>query len=217
MCLAIFDLDNTLLAGDSDHLWGTFLCEEKIVDPVEYSRANDEFYSDYTNGSLDISAYLEFVLRPLSDIPMDQLEELRLKFISEKINPIILAKARDLITTHVSRGDHPIIITATNDFVTRPISTLLGVSDLLACIAEVKNGKYTGACIGTPTFREGKVIRLKEWITENQKSLEGAWFYTDSHNDLPLLRVVDNPVAVDPDTLLRDIATNNGWKILSLR
>ena len=148
---------------------------------------------------------------------MNQLEELRLKFISEKINPIILTKAQELIKTHVNRGDHPLIITATNDFVTRPISALFGVSDLLACIAEVKNGKYTGASIGIPTFREGKVIRLKEWITANQKSLEGAWFYTDSHNDLPLLGVVDNPVAVDPDAILRNIATDKGWKILSLR
>ena len=217
MCLAIFDLDNTLLAGDSDYLWGSFLCEENLVDPIEFSRANDKFYSDYAEGTLNISAYLEFALRPLADIPMSQLEELRLKFLSEKINPIVLGKARELITKHVNRGDHPIIVTATNDFVTRPISTLLGVSDLLACVAEIKNGEYTGACIGTPTFKEGKVIRLKEWITANQKTLEGAWFYTDSHNDLPLLQIVDNPVAVDPDALLRDVAIERGWTILSLR
>ena len=142
---------------------------------------------------------------------------MRSKFLKKKIEPIILKKARDLIASHVSRGHHPIIITATNDFLTRPIATLLRIDDLLACTAEFKDGRYTGAIVGTPTFQEGKLSRLKQWIERNEKNLEGAWFYTDSHNDLPLLEAVDNPVAVDPDEILRGIAKNRRWKIISLR
>ena len=217
MSLAIFDLDNTLIADDSDHLWGTFLCEEGVVDPIEYSKQNDQFFSDYLDGSLDIAAYQKFVLQPLASIPLTKLEKLRLQFISKKINQIILKKGKDLIEKHVNRGDHPIIITATNDFVTRPIATLLGVKDLLACTAEFKDGAYTGATIGIPTFQEGKVSRLKEWALLNRENLKGAWFYSDSHNDLPLLEFIDNPVAVDPDNTLKNIAKSRGWKIISLR
>ena len=217
MSLAIFDLDNTLIADDSDHLWGMFLCEEGVVDANEYSKRNDEFFSNYHDGSLDIYAYQKFVLRPLAVMPLAKLEELRFNFISKKIDQIILKKGKDLIEEHVNNGDHPIIITATNDFVARPIATLLGIEDLLACTAEFKDGSYTGEILGTPTFKEGKVSRLKEWTKQNRKNLKGAWFYSDSHNDLPLLEFVDNPVAVDPDTVLKDIASNRGWKIISLR
>ena len=217
MSLAIFDLDNTLIADDSDHLWGMFLCEEGVVDANEYSKRNDEFFSNYHDGSLDIYAYQKFVLRPLAVMPLAKLEELRFNFISKKIDQIILKKGKDLIEEHVSNGDHPIIITATNDFVARPIATLLGIEDLLACKAEFKDGSYTGEILGTPTFKEGKISRLKEWAKQNRKNLKGAWFYSDSHNDLPLLEFVDNPVAVDPDTVLKDIASNRGWKIISLR
>ena len=217
MSLAIFDLDNTLIADDSDHLWGMFLCEEGVVDANEYSKRNDEFFSNYLDGSLDIYAYQKFVLRPLAAMPLAKLEELRFHFISKKIDQIILKKGKDLIEEHVNNGDHPIIITATNDFVARPIATLLGIEDLLACTAELKDGSYTGEILGTPTFKEGKVSRLKEWTKQNRKNLKGAWFYSDSHNDLPLLEFVDNPVAVDPDKVLKDIASNRGWKIISLR
>ncbi len=217
MSLAIFDLDNTLIDGDSDHLWGIFLCEEGIVDAVEYSKLNDQFYSNYLAGSLDILAYQKFALRPLASTPLEKLEELRLKFLTKIIHQIILGKAKKLIQQHVRKGDHPMIITATNDFVARPIAALLGISDLLACTAEFKDGSYTGETLGIPTFREGKVSRLKEWVEANSEDLEGAWFYSDSHNDLPLLEFIDNPVAVDPDKTLREIANRRGWNIISLR
>ncbi|MDX1635547.1 MAG: HAD family hydrolase [Marinobacter sp.] len=217
MTLAIFDLDNTLLAGDSDHAWGEFLVEEGIVDAEHYRQANDRFYQEYLNGGLDIYRYLSFALEPLSRHEPEQLQQWREKFLDVKVRPMMLAKAKDLLDDHRRQGHTLLIITATNRFVTEPIATLLEIDHLIATEAEMVNGRYTGAVAGVPSFQEGKVTRLREWLEHHQETLNGAWFYSDSHNDLPLLKQVSHPVAVDPDPTLADYARDRGWTILSLR
>ena len=214
--LAIFDLDNTLIAADSDHLWGEFLCRRGIVDGADFAARNDRFYADYLRGALDIEAYLEFVLAPLAGRPLAEIAPWQQEFMRECIAPALLPAADALIADHRGRGHRPLIITATNELVTRPIAERLGVPDLLGCQVEVADGTVTGRSTGTRTYREGKVTRLREWLREENESLEGAWFYSDSHNDLPLLEVVDNPVAVDPDDTLRQTAQQRGWPVLSL-
>ncbi|MBS3804799.1 MAG: HAD family hydrolase [Oleiphilaceae bacterium] len=217
MPLAIFDLDNTLLAGDSDHAWGEFLVEEGIVDAKVYREANDRFYQDYLNGELDMDRYLNFALEPLAQNDPVQLRQWRQNFIEIKIQPMMLPKARALLDSHREQGDTLLIITATNHFVTEPVARLLGIDHLIATNPEIVNGRYTGVVAGTPSFREGKVVRLQDWLEQEGQSLEGAWFYSDSHNDLPLLKKVAHPVAVDPDATLGDYAAREGWKIISLR
>lgn len=217
MSLAIFDLDNTLLGGDSDYLWGQFLVEKGIVDRRHYEEANARFYEDYKNGTLDIVEFLEFALSPLADNQLDALHVWRAAFIEEKIRPILLPAATALIEKHRRAGDVPIIITATNRFVTEPIARLYGVEHLIATTPELENGHYTGRFVGTPCFREGKVQRLKEWLGENDHDLANSWFYSDSHNDLPLLSLVGFPVAVDPDEKLETFAARNAWPVISLR
>ncbi|WOJ97552.1 HAD family hydrolase [Congregibacter brevis] len=217
MTLAIFDLDNTLIAGDSDHLWGEYLCTQNMVDETQFRAANEGFYADYQRGELDIQAYLAFALAPLAGRSPESLRELQTSFLKDCIEPILLSAAAGLIQEHRSRGDRLLIITATNEFVTAPIARLLGIEELLGCAVEVANGVLTGRPTGTLTYREGKVARLKEWLIEEGESLEGAWFYSDSHNDLPLLEVVDNPVAVDADPTLSHIAQDRGWPQISLR
>lgn len=217
MALAIFDLDNTLIAGDSDHLWGDFLVENGIVDGAHYKATNDRFYSDYVNGRLDIHAYLRFALKVLADHSVETLHALRERFLTEKIEPILLPRAFDLLDEHRRRGDTLLIITATNDFVTAPIALRLGITSLLATRAAVQDGRYTGGVEGVPCYREGKVIRLQEWLTGNGHTLDGSSFYSDSHNDLPLLAAVARAVAVDPDPVLERAALERGWPIMSLR
>lgn len=217
MALAIFDLDNTLIAGDSDHSWGVFLVEKQLVDAEIYRQANDGFYADYKNGTLDIRAYLRFSLAPLTRHSMAELEKLHAEFMHDHIEPLMLPKAEALLQYHRDRGDHLLIITATNGFVTRPIAKRLGVDDILATDPEVVDGRYTGNFVGTPCFQAGKITHLHEWLKHNQHSLEGAYFYSDSINDLPLLEQVDQPVAVDPDERLANIARERNWKVLSLR
>ncbi len=217
MALAIFDLDNTLLAGDSDHLWGQFLCREGLVDGADFEQRNEQFYRDYQAGELDIQAYLRFALAPLKGHPPEVLEEWHARFMATVIEPIILPRGRDLIERHRQQGDDLLIITATNEFITRPIATALGVEELLACEAEVVDGRYTGEPRGVPSYKEGKVTRLRAWLADRGLELAGAWFYSDSHNDLPLLQLVDHPVAVDPDDSLREAAVAKGWPIISLR
>ncbi len=217
MALAIFDLDNTLIAGDSDHSWGEFLAHKNLVDAEHYRRANDAFYEDYKAGTLDISAYLEFSLAPLTRHSMAELDKLHAEFMRDYITPMLLPKAQALLDTHRTQGDYLLIITATNGFVTRPIGKHLGVDDLLATDPEVVDGAYTGKFVGTPCFQAGKVVRLYEWLKTHNHSLEGAFFYSDSINDVPLLEQVDHPVAVDPDARLEAIAQERGWKIMSLR
>ncbi|MCL5424615.1 MAG: HAD-IB family hydrolase [Gammaproteobacteria bacterium] len=217
MSLAIFDLDNTLLSTDSDHAWGEFLLEQGAVDPVAYREANERFMADYNAGTLDMAAFLEVALKPLADNPPEQLSAWHQQFMVSKIEPHILPKAEELLARHRTKGDTLLIITATNRFITAPIAERLGVDHLIAVNPEVANGRYTGRISGIPSYREGKVTRLNQWLEQQDMAMDGAWFYSDSHNDLPLLEVVDNPVAVDPDDTLRQVAEARRWRIMSLR
>jgi len=217
LTLALFDLDNTLLAGDSDHAWGEFLVEEGLVDAEEYRKANDRFYQEYLNGELDIFHYLRFALQPLARHEMDQLLAWREAFLEKKVRPMMQDKARELLDQHRQQGHTLMIITATNRFVTEPIADLLGVEHLIATEPELVNGRYTGEVAGVPSFRDGKVTRLNDWLDHHKRTLEGAWFYSDSHNDVPLLKQVENPVAVDPDPRLEALARQSGWPVISLR
>jgi HAD superfamily hydrolase (TIGR01490 family) len=217
MTLAIFDLDNTLIAGDSDHLWGDFLVERGLVDADLYKATNDQFYQDYKDGRLDIHAYLSFALKPLSEHALFNLLDWRREFLAEKIAPIMLPAAAELLQQHRDQGHTLMIITATNDFVTGPIAEQLGVDVLIATRAEMLGERYTGKIDGVPCYRDGKVQRLHEWMQHRNVSLDDSWFYSDSHNDLPLLRRVTHPVAVDPDPVLLQEAQEHGWKIISLR
>ncbi|TVP90918.1 MAG: HAD family hydrolase [Pseudomonadaceae bacterium] len=217
MALAIFDLDNTLLGGDSDHLWGEFIVEQKIVDPVTYKAKNDAFFEDYLAGRLDIQIYLSFCLQLLAEHPQEQLDAWHAQFMREKIEPIMLPAARQLMQKHRDAGDTLMIITATNRFITGPIAQRLGIEILLATECEKVDGRYTGHSTDIPCFREGKVTRLDRWMLENSQTLDNSWFYSDSINDLPLLSLVDHPVAVDPDNKLRAHAEAKGWQVMSLR
>lgn len=217
MTLAIFDLDNTLIAGDSDHLWGQFVCEQGLADSASFARDNERFYRDYQAGSLDIDAYLRFALGPLKGRSPEELAPLHRRFMLEKIEPILLPQALGLINSHRRQGHRLLVITATNHFITRPIVDALGIADLLACEAGMSEGRYTGEPIGIPSYHSGKVVRLQAWLQEQQLDLAGSWFYSDSHNDLPLLERVDYAVAVDPDPTLKARARESGWPIISLR
>ncbi len=217
MALAIFDLDNTLLAGDSDHMWGTFLAELGVVDAVSYQQENDRYYQAYQEGRLDILEYLRFALKPLSEHEPEQLYQWRDEFLRERIEPIILPAGLALINKHRDAGDTPVIITATNAFITAPIAERLGIEHLIATEPAMENGRYTGEVEGIPCYREGKVTRINEWLFEHDTDLCNSSFYSDSHNDIPLLETVDHPVAVDPDQELTQYAHDRGWPIISLR
>ncbi len=217
MSLAIFDLDNTLLAGDSDYLWGKFLAEQGVVDGDYYERENQRFYDEYRAGTLDILEFLAFSLQPLAQTDRGQLEDLRAQFVTTRIAPIIPRASRALLAEHRAAGRTLIIITATNAFVTEPIAAELGVDALLATEPEERDGRFTGHVAGTPCFREGKVTRLNTWLQRSGETMNDAWFYSDSHNDLPLLEQVANPVAVDPDETLAQHAEYRGWPIVTLR
>ena len=217
MSLAIFDLDNTLLSIDSDHAWGEFLVEQGAVDPVAYREANERFLADYNAGTLDMAAFLEMALKPLTENTPEQLAAWHQQFMASKIEPHILPKAEELLARHRTKGDTLLIITATNRFITGPIAERLGVDDLIAVEPEMVDGRYTGRVDGVPSYREGKVTRLQAWLEAQDLTMDGAWFYSDSHNDLPLLEKVDHPVAVDPDDTLRQVAEERNWRIMSLR
>jgi HAD superfamily hydrolase (TIGR01490 family) len=215
--LAIFDLDNTLIGGDSDYLWGCFVCERGLVDGKEFNTRNEQFYADYQAGKLDIQAYLRFALGILKGRSSEELEAWHRDFMTSMIEPIMLPRASELIASHREREHELLIITATNHFVTRPIATALGVEQLLASEAEIVNDRYTGEPAGIPSYHEGKVTRLNTWLADRETTLDGSYFYSDSHNDLPLLELVDNPVAVDPDPTLLAHAEAAGWPVISLR
>ncbi|WP_297809080.1 HAD family hydrolase [uncultured Methylophaga sp.] len=217
MALAIFDLDNTLLGGDSDFLWGRYLCENGIVEEADYRRANEHYYQQYLEGSLDIYDFLEFVFKPLATHDMDTLLQWREAYLEQKIKPIMLPAAEQLVEKHRAQGDTLLIITATNSFLTTPIANLLGIEHLIATEPEVADGRFTGRVAGKPSFQHGKVERLRGWLSDRDETLAGSIFYSDSHNDLPLLELVDTPIAVDPDPKLKAEAQQRGWKILSLR
>jgi len=217
MALAIFDLDNTLLGGDSDHAWGEFACDLGIVDALSFRVANDNFYRDYQVGKLDIQAYLRHALSPLAGVDLATAADWHQRFMQEKIQPMLLPRAQELLQLHRDRGDHLLIITATNRFITEPIARSMGINDLIACDVEIIDGRYTGQPCGIPSYAEGKVQRLQLWLQHKPLTLQDSWFYSDSHNDIPLLELVDNAVAVDPDTALEVLAKERGWPVMSLR
>ncbi|MDH5436446.1 MAG: HAD-IB family hydrolase [Gammaproteobacteria bacterium] len=217
MTLAIFDLDNTLLDGDSDYLWGKFLVAENVVDAKVYDRENQRFYDEYKDGTMDIYEFLDFQLKPLVDNPLDKMLALREQFLNERIWPIIKSGTQQILTQHLKQNHTLMIITATNDFVTQPIAEKLNIETLIATELEMINNKYTGKVKGTPSYREGKVSRLETWLKKNGANLSGSYFYSDSHNDLPLLELVTHPVAVDADDTLTQHAEMKGWKTISLK
>lgn len=217
MSLAIFDLDNTLLNGDSDHAWGEFLVSKGFVDAQAYRQANDYFLRQYQQGELDIFEFLEFSLKPLADNGKAKLDRWHQQFMQEVVAPMRQKKADQLLAKHRKKGDCLLIITATNLFVTQAIAKALAVDHILATVPEFKNGAYTGKVSGTPCFKEGKVEMLNSWLIENKCSLKGSYFYSDSNNDLPLLELVDNPIVVDADPLLQAEALKRGWPQISLR
>lgn len=220
--LALFDLDNTLLGGDSDHAWGEFLISEGLVDETSHRATNDRFYQQYLDGELDIEAYVRFTVRPISGYDGKQRAALHAAFMSKVIEPMILEKGRALVEQHQSHGDVCVIITATNSFITAPIARSLGIETLLATDLEIVNDRITGNISGIPCYQDGKVKKLSDWLDENSAStknlhMESATFYTDSINDLALMEVVAEPVAVDPDSSLEQVAMTKQWQIISLR
>lgn len=218
MRLALFDLDNTLIAGDSDHAWGEFLIAIGAVDEATYRAENDRYLSAYTAGTLDIMDYLSFSLAPLARYPKAQLDEWHRRFMQDVITPLILPKAQALVAEHRARGDYVMVVTATNRFVTEPIAHAFNVDELIAIELEIRNGAYTGRVEGVPSFQGGKVTRLDAWLEQHPEiTRDGIHFYSDSRNDLPLLERVDHPIAVDPDPVLEETARTRGWPIISLR
>jgi len=218
--LAIFDLDNTLLAGDSDFQWGQFLIEKGLLQREQHEARNIEFYEDYKAGRLDIYEFLKFQLKPLSDHPRVMLDELLEQYMEVKIRPMMTDKAIKLVEEHKANNDLVMIITATNSYVTRPIATAFGIEHLIGTDPEQVDGEFTGNVSGIPSFQDGKVKRLQAWLQDRGMKLEDfetSWFYSDSHNDLPLMSLVRQPVAVDPDDVLRVHAEQQGWPIISLR
>lgn len=217
MALAIFDLDETLIAADSDHLWGQFVVSRGLVDAEEHASRNDAFYEQYKAGKLDIEAYLQFACSVLARHPMEELHAHRSSFVQQCIVPIVLPKAKQIVEEHRSRGDKILIVTSTISFVTRPIADLFNIDTLIAPEPEIVDNQYTGAITGIPSFADGKVVRLRQWLKSEPYDLEGSHFYSDSHNDLPLLRIVDHPIAVDPDPILEAEAREKQWSVISLR
>ena len=217
MALALFDLDNTLLADDSDFLWGCFLVENGLVDKSTYDAANQRFYDEYKKGTLDIFEFLSFSLKPLTQFSMEKLAELHSGFMQKHIIPAMTEKGITQIQQHRDKGDFTLIITATNSFVTGPIAKAFQVDDLIATEPEIIDGRYTGRVAGTPCFQKGKITRLKQWLENTSHDLEDSVFYSDSHNDLALLELVTTPIAVDPDDQLKNTALERNWEIRSFR
>ncbi len=214
--LLIFDLDNTLLAGDSDRNWGIFLAEQKVVEST-YLDESEKFYNNYYDGSLDIDGFLSFCLKPLIDNDMEYLLKLRQQFIEDKIKPIVTQPGKEIINHAIQNGKTVVIATATNDFVTRPIADLFNVQTLIATEFEIKNQQFTGKVIDVPCFREGKLNKVQKWVDDNNFDLSKASFYSDSFNDLPLLEKVKTPVIVDGDDKLVEIGKNRDWDCVSFR
>ena len=220
MRLALFDLDNTLLAGDSDYEWGQFLVDRGVLERAEYEAQNRAFYEQYQAGTLDIHEFLGFALRPLAQHAPEELERWHREFMQARIEPMMLPAARALVRRHLERGDLCAIITSTNSFVTRPIARAFGIEHLIATEPEKRDGRFTGRVAGLPSFREGKVRRLDDWLAGLGRRLADfseSTCYSDSHNDLPLLERVSRPVAVDPDQILAREAARRGWQRISLR
>jgi HAD superfamily hydrolase (TIGR01490 family) len=209
-----------LLAGDSDYNWGLFLINEGLLDGKTHQARNDQFYQDYKNGNLDIYQFLEFQLKPLSEHPKTFLDALHLKYMEKVIRPMMTQKAQELVDAHKAAGDLCVVITATNSFVTKPIATAYGIEHLIGTDPEMIDGQYTGGVQGVPSFQEGKVTRINDWLKARGQQLgdfSKSYFYSDSHNDLPLMKLVTNPVAVDADPTLAAYAISHEWPQISLR
>ena len=220
MKLALFDLDNTLLTGDSDFEWAQFLISQGVLDREAYEARNLEFYEQYKAGTLDIHVFLDFQLKPLSRHPRSELDAWHSVFMQTRILPMIGQKARDLVKHHRAQGHHLVMITATNSFVTAPIAHEFGVPVLIATEPEQRAGEFTGQVSGVPCFREGKVTRLEAWLAQqgaDWSTIERSWFYSDSQNDIFLMKRVTDPIAVDPDPSLAQVARERGWPVISLR
>ena len=218
--LTLFDLDNTLIAGDSDYGWAQFLIEAGVLDAEAYERRNAGFFADYKAGTLDIHAFLEFQLRPLKEHDPTQLLAWRERFVAEKIVPMLLPEAKTVVDQRLAAGDLVAVVTATNSFITLPIAGLYGIPHLVATEPETIDGRFTGRTDGEPCFRDGKLSRVKSWLAAMDLDLADfteSWFYSDSHNDLPLLSSVTHPVAVDPDPLLLEHASAHGWPVMTWR
>ena len=219
MQLALFDLDHTLLTGDSDYEWTQYLVSKGIVDRTTHEARNAEFYEQYKAGTMDIHEFLDFQLRPLADHTRADLEAWHADFMETQIRPRLSQKARELVRKHLDAGDICAMVTATNSFVTGPIARELGIPHLIATIPAQENGQFTGKARGLPSFREGKIARVEAWLESMGlwwNNFERSWFYSDSLNDLPLLQRVTDPVVVDPDATLRAHAENAGWPILNI-
>jgi len=221
--LALFDLDHTLIPTDSDHEWGRFMVKLGIVDSERFMRDVDRFYADYKAGQLDIHAYLEAMLTPLAKYSREQLAAWHEQFMHEVIRPALVPVALELVRSHQDKGDLCCIVTATNVFVTAPIGKALGFEHLLGIELGTEGGdplaRFTGASVGIPTFREGKITRTENWLASLGHCLQDfpqSWFYSDSINDVPLLERVTHPVATNPDARLRAIANERGWPVIEL-
>lgn len=220
MNLALFDLDNTLLAGDSDFEWAQYLISRGVLDREVYEARNQDFYDQYKAGTLDIHEFLDFQLKPLSRHPRRELDAWHADFMASRILPIVTAKGRELVRRHLAEGALAAIVTATNSFVTAPIAREFGIAHLVATEPERSGSVFTGGVAGIPCFREGKIVRVEAWLAglgHDWNSFGRSWFYSDSLNDLPLLGKVSDPVAVDPDPTLDRHARERGWPIISLR
>jgi HAD superfamily hydrolase (TIGR01490 family) len=221
--LALFDLDNTLLPFDSDYEWGQFLVRQGVVDGIDYAQKNEQFYADYKLGKLDIDAFLRFALKPLSQHPRAQLQQWHDAFMAEVIVGKLHPAAIALVKRHQDAGDLCCVVTATNSFVTRPIVNAFGITHLVATEPATINNEatqmFTGAVYGIPSFREGKIQRVRDWLASlghTMDRMEKSYFYSDSLNDLPLLEVVTHPIATNPDPRLRAEAEKRQWPILEL-
>ena len=220
MNLALFDLDNTLLACDSDYEWGQFLVDRGVLEREAYEAQNAAFYEQYKAGTLDIHEFLGFALRPLAEHTPEDLDRWHADFMADRIRPSISAASRALVQRHLSAGDLCAVVTATNSFVSGPIAREFGVTHLVATEPEQRAGRFTGRVAGIPCFRQGKIARVEDWLAAQGQRLQDfaqSVFYSDSHNDLPLLELVTRPVVVDPDPRLAAVARARGWPEVSLR
>ena len=218
MTLALFDLDNTLIGGDSDDLWGEFVVHQGLVDGDRHRQTNEAFYRDYQQGTLDVAAYLRFALAPLTQYTADELCNMHRQFMADCIDPIWLPRAVNLVEEHRRLGHRLLIITATNRFVAEPIARRFNIADLICSEPEKKGDFYTGNFVGTPCYGAGKVVKVGDWLRNHpEETLDGAWFYSDSHNDIPLLSLVANPFVVDADPTLLQKAKSLNWPAMSLR
>lgn len=215
--IALFDLDDTLLDGDSNHLWGQFLVAQGVLDGAEYSREQARFDAAYHAGTIDFSAYLAFTLRPLRNRRAAELRAWQQEFTANHAARHVFPQALELIDSHRERGHTLIMVTATNRFFVEPFARVLQMDALLASDLEQRDGRYTGRHAGEPCYREGKLTRFRHWLASERCAEQESWFYSDSHNDLPLLHHVDHPTVVNPDTILRGIAAQQGWPILQFR